>query len=86
MFKDNFQKCLDDIEVVKVEPITKTVCRNENLSTETRVWLECGPYHQKYAEHDWDLDCGGATFEEAIIELANLVETYYDEVGEKRDV
>lgn len=23
--------------------------------------------------HDWKLDCGGDTFEEAIIELANLV-------------
>lgn len=85
MFKDNFQKCLD-IEVVKVEPITKTVHRNENLSTETRVWLECGPYHSQYMTHDLDLDCSGATFEEAIIELANLVQAYYNDVGEKRDV
>ena len=27
--------------------------------------------------HDIDLDCGGDTFEEAIIELAKLVKKYY---------
>jgi hypothetical protein len=30
-------------------------------------------YPHGIASHDWELDCGGATFEEAIIKLANLV-------------
>jgi len=50
------------------------------------IWLECGRkgpkifddpsipegYYPNY--HDIELDCGGATFEEAIVNLANLVE------------
>ena len=34
-------------------------------------------------EHDTNLDCGADTYEEAIIQLANLVDLYYDDNGEK---
>ena len=34
-------------------------------------------------EHDINLDCGADTYEEAIIKLANLVDLYYDDNGEK---
>lgn len=85
MFKDNFQKCLD-IDVVMVNPETKSIDDNERLNTETRIWLECGEYNEKYLTHDLDLDCGGETFEIAIIKLANLVDKYYDIDGTRRDM
>ena len=76
MFQGRFESCLD-IEVVKVNPITKAIDDNKDLNTETNVWLECGKYIKYIPWHDMDLDCGGRTFEEAIIELANLVQEHY---------
>ena len=58
-----------DIEVVKVTPSTNRISDKESENTKTVVWLECGTND----DHDLDLDCGGDTFEEAIIELAELV-------------
>ena len=76
IFKNHFQYCLD-IEIVKVNPITNSVDDDFNKNTKTQIWLECGPYKSNYATHDVDLDCGGDTFEEAIIELASLVKDVY---------
>ena len=68
------------IEIVKVNPKTKSINKNKNLNTETRVWLESGckvPIpefdNELHWSHDTDLDCGGQTFEEAVIKLAGLV-------------
>lgn len=72
-----FQDCLD-ISVVKVNPATSSVDDNGTLNTKVEVWLEAGPYLKTGKKsHDYDLDCGGDTFEEAIIELAKLVEKHY---------
>ena len=72
----NFDEAYN-IMVVKVNPRTNTVDDDEALNTETRVWIECGGYFEedgyKGFNHDIDLDTGGRTFEEAIINLANLV-------------
>lgn len=76
IFNDKFLQCLD-IEVVKINPETKMIDDNELLNTRTEIWLECGPYQKDCLTHDLDLDCGGFTFEEAIIKLANLVRNYY---------
>ena len=76
MFQGNFQSCLD-IEVVKVNPLSKSIDDDDTLNTETNVWLECGKYSKYIPYHDFELDCGGVTFEEAIIKLANLVKKYY---------
>ncbi len=59
-----------DIEVVKVNPSTNMIDDNESENIKPVVWLECGTHD----DHDIDLDCGGDSFEEAIIELAELVE------------
>lgn len=75
IFADRFNECLD-IEVVKINPKTKSIDDNAALNTETEIWLECGPYYNGIT-HDVDLDCGGKTFEEAIINLRNLVEKKY---------
>jgi hypothetical protein len=66
--------CLDTA-VVKVNPMTLEIDDNNDYNLKTRVWLECGEYsiEHNHASHDYDLDCGADTFEEAIVELANLV-------------
>jgi hypothetical protein len=69
------------IEVVKVNPETLEIDDNESLNTKVQVWLEAGePYKDEdrvdkimYNSHNIDYDSGGDTFEEAIIEMANLV-------------
>ena len=72
-----FQDCLD-VSVAKVNPATSSVDDNETLNTKVEVWLEAGPYLKTGKKsHDYDLDCGGDTFKEAIIELAKLVEKHY---------
>ena len=71
-----FDKCLC-IDVVKVNPETNRIDDNEEFNTKTQVWFECGSYNDDYATHDTDLDCGGDSYEEAIIELANLVHKKY---------
>lgn len=76
IFDNKFQKCLD-IEIVKVNPKTNIIDNDSSLNTKIQVWLECGPYQKDCYTHDIDLDCGGDTFEEAIIKLAKLVKKYY---------
>jgi len=67
------------IEVQKVNPENDTIEEDEKLNTKTVVWLECGsPYCDENTKtiltyHNWDWDCGGDTFEEAIINLANII-------------
>jgi len=76
------------VYVTKVNPITNKVSDIDVLNTKVQVWLEWGP--QVLIEdigpkpfwstsHDIRLDCGGNTYEEAIIELAKLVKKYYGE-------
>ena len=72
------------IMVVKVNPETNEVDDDNSKNTKTEVWLECGPWSAEYNTHDWDLDCGGDTFEEAIIKLAGLVKKWYNDDGVKR--
>jgi hypothetical protein len=78
----SFQECLD-IDVQKVNPKTNRIENDEDLNTKTVVWLECGEYiYDEHIKdftpcHDIRLDCGGDTFEEAIIKLANLVKKHY---------
>lgn len=63
-----------DIDVAMVNPVTKEIDRDPAKNTRLEVWLESGP---EVGFHDLMLDCGGETFEEAIIKLASLVDTYY---------
>lgn len=72
-----FQECID-VSVVKVNPETLAIDDDDTLNTKVQVWIEAGPYLENGMKtHDPDLDCGADTFEEAIIELANLVEKHY---------
>lgn len=84
-----FHKCLY-IMVVKVNPNNNRQEKDESKNTKTEVWLESGPWIEsgKFTggSHDDDLNCGGDTFEEAIIKLASLVSIFYNDNGIKRKV
>lgn len=80
---NHFDECLD-ISVVKVNPETDAIEMNDDLDIKTQVWLEFGPMNGLIPEHDTRLDCGADTFEEAIIQLANLVDKYYLDNGEEK--
>ena len=80
--ESQFKKCLD-IDVVKINPETNSIDDNENKNTKVQIWLECGPFCKEYRCHDIQLDCGADTFEEAIIELANLVIEWYGDTKER---
>ena len=81
-YEGNFEDCLC-IEVQKVNPATETIDDNEKLNTKVEIWLECGGYifddhlGRVIPCHDTRLDCGGDTFEEAIINLAKKVKQFY---------
>ena len=73
------------VEVVKVNPDTNEVDNDITKNTKVQVWLEHGGYDEEWdiTTHDIALDCGGDTFEEAIIKLAKLVQKYYTEDGKR---
>ena len=83
MFQGHFRDILY-IMIVKINPDIGMVDDDESKNTKVEVWLEAGPYGEHYNIHDCDLDCGGDTFEEAIIKLADLVKQYYDDDGIKK--
>lgn len=62
-----------DEHVVKVNPETNRIDDDISKNTKVEVWLESGPYEV----HDPDLDCGGETYEKAIITLAEKVKAKY---------
>ena len=86
MFNDMFNYSLW-VQVVKVNPETDSVYVDNSKNTKIQVWLEHGPFNAEINDctHDMDLDCGGDTFEEAIIELAKLVKKYYTNDGKRID-
>jgi hypothetical protein len=67
------------------------VDKDESRNTKSAVWLELGPMQWGYNSkpewekcraylqhtHDIDLDCGGATFDEALVKLAKKVKKKY---------
>jgi len=66
------------IFVAKVNPETCRIDEDVSKNTKVEVWLEIGKYDKTQRLHDLDLDCCGGTYEEAIINLANLVHKKYD--------
>jgi len=80
--ESRFQECLD-IDVVKVNPETNNIDDDENKNTKVQIWIECGKFDKDCRWHNIELDCGAATFELAIIELANLVMEWYGEGNER---
>lgn len=79
--EDGKQGVCIDVMLARINPETRRVedgGEDNPLNTRQEVWLECGEYNKEgEACHDWELDCGGATYEEAIIKLAYLVQENY---------
>lgn len=67
------------IEMMKVNPKDSRVSNNERKNTRIDYWLESGAFSKKDNcwFHDHDLDCGGKSFEEAIVKLSKLVKKHY---------
>ncbi len=71
-----------DVFVAKVNPKTRRIDNDKAKNTKTEIWLEAtiwatneelpDDFHGQ-ACHDIDLDCGGDTYEQAILKLAGLV-------------
>lgn len=74
IFEGDYHSCLD-VEVVKVDPSTGAIENDADRNTETRVWFETGPSGYQ----DLSLNCGGKTYEEATIKLANRVMESYEQ-------
>jgi hypothetical protein len=73
-----------DIHYAKVDPETRRIEDDQSKNTVIEVWLETGPamwedLANQYISntHDTSLDCGGPTFDEALIVLANKVKEKY---------
>jgi hypothetical protein len=87
-----FMDCLD-VDFQLVDPKTRRISDNKKKNTRLECWLECGGVEENTPGdpntlmhcHDLKLDCGGETFEEAIIKLAKLVKKHYKNKG-KDDV
>jgi hypothetical protein len=88
-----------DITFAKVDPVTRTIEDDKARNTLVEVWLEAGPIEDVrtnqdlYSEeqvnygspsHDIDLDCGGTSFQEAIVKLAALVKKKYGDYTEEQ--
>ena len=73
-----------DVDVVKTNPDTRCIDDDFSKNTFTQVWLECSVYDSDLdasfpLAHDYELDCGGDSFEDALVKLAELVlEKYGD--------
>lgn len=87
-----------DIAIVKVNPKKHRIENDHKLNTQIEIWLESGPWlrledmdeneRKLFSEegcptHDYRLDCGGPTFEKALVKLATLVRKYYGVKGRK---
>jgi len=77
IFNDSFEYDRLWTHVTKVNPETNMLDDDMSKNTKTVIWLECFPGKDENYFHDMDLDCGGDTFEEAVIELAKLVKKKY---------
>jgi hypothetical protein len=74
-----------EVWVAKVNPETGRMDDDDVLNTKAEIWLETGPWRwpsRSFDEyevpfHDHRLDCGGDTYEEAIVEMARKVHDLY---------
>lgn len=88
-----------EVQFVWVNPSTETIEEDAARNTAFRVWIEAGPpwdMSETFPDkslagrdrwgrsHDFNLDCGAPTVEEAFLKLADLVEQHYNGDGTDR--
>jgi len=76
-----------DLSPHMVDPNTRRVEDDHSRNTHVEWWIECGEYvddehHGLMPSHDYNLDCGGDTVEEAFINLKALVLKHYGDYEE----
>lgn len=95
---DAFERVTIEIEPHMICPSTNRIENYKPLNTKLQYWVELMvPYYEENSiskqwvvSHDWELDCGGFTYEEAIDELYDLVIKKYgdytkEEAKQKND-
>jgi len=72
-----------EITMMKVNPVTRKVEDDQHINTHIEYWVETGQFNEEFMafEHDIRLDCGGDSYDEAIIKLLKLVRKFYKPVG-----
>jgi len=74
--------------VQRVNPMTGIIDDDDSLNTQVEIWLQNGAWAPagdaddiygtgEMHYHDHRLDCGGRTYEEAILKMAKLVRQHY---------
>lgn len=81
IFSGSFEDCLK-FKVIKINPESLKIDDNISLNTKTQILMECGPLVNGEMRKDEDLSCGDDTFETTIIELAELVRSFYSDSKE----
>lgn len=85
-----------DWYVTKVDPHTNRIEDDKKRNVKTAVWVEWGPWHEHgedpehtpvdgIGSHDYRVDTGGDTFEQAIVNLAHNVWKLYGAEAEPKD-
>jgi len=79
-----YKECIDPWFEITPHMVNEKgfVSENEEENTILEWWIECGPYvDDKHFGlipfHDYELDCGGRTAEDAVMKLAILVKEKY---------
>ena len=93
IFHGHFLSGCLEIDVVKVDPATNRIEYDEEKNTKTAVWFEACLYNPENSDSPYDtnfcldpaLCCGGDSFEEAIIELAEKVKEKYGTDRQKKN-
>lgn len=77
---------------VRIDPTTRSIEDDAERNTETEVWVETGPGRTVPDDlcgaigiHDHELDCGGPTFDAALVALANRVHAVYGDGAPRPD-
>ena len=63
-----------------VNPLNDTIEEDVSLNSKQQWWIEVSHYEDTQDEmstHDWELDCGGDSAEEAVAVLYKLVLEHY---------
>lgn len=78
-----------DVYPVTVCPDTNEIAKDESLNTKPKIWVEVTVANKKCDQkiyksyHDYDLDCTGDTYEEAINILYELVLNGYGDYSKE---
>ena len=72
-----------ELQPHRVDPKTRSIREDDSKNTQMEWWVEVFFYSEdNISMHDYYLDCGGDTIDQAINNLYDLVKTTYGEYDE----